>query len=60
MEGVADRVPGWNDAATVVHQPASFEEFFDLERDRLFRVMCVITGNRQEAEDISQDAFSRV
>src|SRR5207249_4206060 len=60
MDEVAQRVPGWNDAAAVVDRPASFEEFFDLERDRLFRVMCVITGNRQEAEDLSQDAFSRV
>ena len=32
-------------------EPASFEEFLHLERDRLFRVLCVITGNRQEAED---------
>src|SRR5437870_2901263 len=38
----------------------TFEEFFEVERDRLFRVLCVITGSRQEAEDISQDAFANV
>ena len=43
-----------------VEQPAQFEEFFHLERDRLFRVMFVITKNRQEAEDLSQEAFVRV
>jgi RNA polymerase sigma factor (sigma-70 family) len=41
-------------------EPASFEEFFHRERDRLFRVMCVITGDRQEAEDVAQEAFARV
>jgi RNA polymerase sigma-70 factor (ECF subfamily) len=41
-------------------EPASFEEFFHSERDRLFRVLCVITGSRQEAEDIAQDAFARI
>ena len=43
-----------------VDEPLSFEEFFHLERDRLFRVMFVITKSRQEAEDVSQDAFARV
>ena len=38
----------------------SFEEFFHAERDALFRVMCVISGDRQEAEDISQETFARV
>lgn len=61
MDEVAARETGWNDAHQMtVEQPASFEEFFHLERDRLFRVMFVITKNRQEAEDLSQDAFVRV
>jgi putative ABC transport system ATP-binding protein len=58
MDEVAEVAAGWNDApATMAEEPASFEEFFHLERDRLFRVMCVITDHRQEAEDISQDAL---
>ena len=40
--------------------PTSFEDFFEAERTRLYRVMFVICGSRQEAEDISQEAFLRV
>jgi DNA-directed RNA polymerase specialized sigma24 family protein len=39
---------------------ASFEEFFELERDRLFRVLALMAGNRSEAEEIAQDAFVAV
>jgi DNA-directed RNA polymerase specialized sigma24 family protein len=41
-------------------QPVSFEEFFHAERDKLFRVLCAITGSRQEAEDLAQEAFARI
>jgi RNA polymerase sigma-70 factor (ECF subfamily) len=58
---MAEQAAKWNDARQMtVDRPASFEEFFHLERDRLFRVMFVITKNRQEAEDLSQEAFVRV
>ena len=61
MGGVAEREARWNDAfQPMVDEQASFEEFFHVERDRLFRVMFVITRNRQEAEDLSQEAFVRV
>jgi RNA polymerase sigma-70 factor (ECF subfamily) len=40
--------------------PISFEELFHSERTRLFRALCVLTGNRAEAEDLAQDAFVRV
>lgn len=40
--------------------PMSFEAFFETERIRLHRVLFAITGSRQEAEDIAQDAFLRV
>jgi len=61
MDHVAAREAEWNDAADMSPDPpASFEEFFHLEHDRLFRVMFVITKNRHEAEDLSQDAFARV
>ena len=36
---------------------SSFEEFFELERDRLFSTLALMTGNRSEAEEIAQDAF---
>jgi RNA polymerase sigma-70 factor (ECF subfamily) len=38
----------------------SFEEFFQDERARLFKALCVITGSRDEAEDIAQEAFVKV
>jgi RNA polymerase sigma factor (sigma-70 family) len=61
MNDVAARAAEWNDAPEMRDDPpASFEEFFHLERDRLFRVMFVITKNRHEAEDLSQDSFARV
>jgi RNA polymerase sigma factor (sigma-70 family) len=60
MNEVARHAAGNDASVTMTEEPALFEEFFHLERDRLFRVMCVITGNRQEAEDLSQDAFARV
>jgi RNA polymerase sigma-70 factor (ECF subfamily) len=50
----------WNDSRGAMAEPVSFEDLFHGERDRLFRVLCVVTGSRQEAEDISQDAFARV
>jgi len=39
---------------------ASFEDFFDVERARLFGALSVMTGNRHEAEEIMQDAFLRL
>jgi RNA polymerase sigma-70 factor, ECF subfamily len=41
-----------------VEQP--FEDFFEQEQDRLLRVLWMVTGSLQEAEDIVQDAFLRV
>ena len=38
----------------------SFEDFFELEQERLLRVLWLVTGSLQEAEDIVQDAFLRV
>ncbi len=38
----------------------TFEEFFEAEKDRLLRVLSLITGNRSEAEDLAQEAFTRV
>ena len=38
----------------------SFEEFFSVQSDRMLRILAVITGSRQEAEDILQEAFTRV
>ncbi|HLA93811.1 MAG TPA: sigma-70 family RNA polymerase sigma factor [Actinomycetota bacterium] len=41
-------------------EPWSFERFFEEHQPRLFGAMCLITGDRQEAEEIAQEAFARV
>jgi RNA polymerase sigma factor (sigma-70 family) len=38
----------------------AFESFFEEERERLLRILSVITGSRAEAEDLAQEAFTRV
>jgi len=37
--------------------PLSFEAFFEAESRILFRRLCLVTGNRHEAEEVMQDAF---
>jgi len=47
-------------AGEILTDPPAFEAFFEAERHRLFRALCVITGSRVEAEDIAQDAFLKL
>jgi RNA polymerase sigma-70 factor (ECF subfamily) len=37
-----------------------FDSFFDEQKERLLRVLSIITGSRAEAEDLTQEAFTRV
>lgn len=58
-------IPLGQEAGPVVHGAAlplaaSFEEFFDAERSRLFGVLAVMSRNRAEAEEVMQDAFLKV
>ena len=41
----------------IVSEPQSFEDFFEAESPALFLRLCLITGNRHEAEEVMQDAF---
>jgi RNA polymerase sigma-70 factor (ECF subfamily) len=51
----------WNASGEPMNPgPSTFEEFFTAEQDRLLRMMCLVTGSRGEAEDIAQEAFTRV
>jgi len=50
----------WEGAAEVVAVERPFEEFFELEQERLLRLLWMVTGSLQEAEDIVQEAFLRV
>jgi len=38
----------------------SFEELFEQEKDGLYGALCLVTGNRHEAEEIMQDAYLKV
>jgi RNA polymerase sigma-70 factor, ECF subfamily len=38
----------------------TFEGFFEATHQRLFTALCLITGERYEAEEIAQEAFLRV
>lgn len=38
----------------------SFDDFFELEHERMLGALYLITGNRQEAEDLMQDAFVKL
>lgn len=38
----------------------SFEEFYEDTFRRLFTALCLVTGNRHEAEEVAQEAFVRV
>lgn len=39
---------------------SSFEEFFLREKEGLYGALCLVTRNRHEAEELTQDAFVRV
>jgi len=53
--GVSSDAVSLPDEASVL-----FEEFFEVERVRLYKASFALTGSRQEAEDISQEAFLRL
>jgi DNA-directed RNA polymerase specialized sigma24 family protein len=41
-------------------EPPAFDSFFEEQKDRLLRTLSVITGSRAKAEDLAQEAFTRV
>ncbi len=57
---IEDSVEARRAAQDKEHPLLSFEELFDLERTRLYQALCLMTADRQEAEDLAQDAFVRV
>ena len=59
MEMPLRRVPA-DTGADVQIEPRTFEAFYGSVHRPLFGALCVITGNRTDAEDISQEAFLRV
>src|ERR671936_2809062 len=59
MDEIAEIAPGGVTFRRAEHQLA-FEDFFRDEHDRLFRAVRLLTRDRQEAEELTQDAFLRV
>ena len=53
-------VPEVAEEATLAEQAPSFEEFYGANFRHLFTALCLVTGNRHEAEEITQDSFLRV
>jgi RNA polymerase sigma-70 factor (ECF subfamily) len=61
MEGSLRAMPGTDVLGTgMTPEPQRFEEFFGAEHARLFGSLCLVTGDRHEAEEIMQDAFLRL
>ena len=60
MDFLPHAVPAAEPLEAQVAEQRSFEAFFDENRSRLFGALCLITGSRQEAEEIAQDAFLRL
>lgn len=48
------------DASATADTGGSFEEFFLRERAELYGTLCLVTRNRHEAEELTQDAFVRL
>ena len=46
----------WRD----VEAGARFDVFFEEERQRLFKALYFVTGNRHDAEELTQDAFLKL
>src|SRR5262249_30769563 len=60
MEAHLRAVPAPNAEEAHLGAGQDFEEFYATNRIRLFTALCLVTGNRQEAEAITQGAFLRV
>jgi RNA polymerase sigma-70 factor (ECF subfamily) len=60
MEAHARSVPAAREEGVLADDAPSFEDFYEDTFRRLFTALCLATGNRDEAEEIAQDAFVRV
>jgi RNA polymerase sigma factor (sigma-70 family) len=53
-------VTGQDERILAAAEERSFEGFFRSEKEGLYRVLCFVTRNQYEAEELTQDAFVRV
>ena len=47
-------------SGAILERSAAFEDFFREQTSDLYARLCLITGNRAEAEELAQDAFLKV
>jgi RNA polymerase sigma-70 factor (ECF subfamily) len=61
METYARSMPAEPRGEAIVGEDTpSFEEFYEATFRRLYTALCLVTGDRHEAEEVAQDAFLRV
>jgi RNA polymerase sigma-70 factor, ECF subfamily len=61
MEAYLRSVPAEpGEEAALAGDTPSFEECYEANLRRVFTALCLVTGDRHEAEEIAQDAFVRV
>jgi RNA polymerase sigma-70 factor, ECF subfamily len=61
MEANLRRVPAEaRGEAVLAGEAPSFEEFYEATFRRVFTALCLVTGDRHEAEEIAQEAFLKM
>jgi RNA polymerase sigma-70 factor, ECF subfamily len=60
MDEVVVTASGSHKGEWASDRSAGFETFFEQQHERLFRALWLLTRNRQEAEEVMQDAFLRL
>lgn len=60
MDRVTVTAPGHRRSVRASARAGVFEAFFEQHHERLFRGLWLLTRNRQEAEEVMQDAFLRL
>ena len=60
MDEVTVTAPGQRRSVWALDRADDFEAFFEQHHNRLFRALWLLTRNRQEAEEVMQDAFLRL
>jgi RNA polymerase sigma-70 factor, ECF subfamily len=60
MDEVAITAPRHRRSVRASDRAGDFEAFFEQHHERLFRALWLLTRNRQEAEEVMQDAFLRL
>jgi hypothetical protein len=60
-KGSTPIIPAGNDEeARLEDAHSTFEDFYQANHRRLFVALCLITGSRQEAEEVMQETFVRL